>query len=137
MPDRSLRDEVRAKLGITPDAIVIGHVARYDVQKDHRTFLQAVNQIRTRNASLNVIMVGEGVDWQNSDLTNELDRDEASQWLHLLGPRSDVAGLYNGDGYFLFFLHWRELSQRRFGSHDNGVTLCGDRCGGCSPDAWR
>ncbi|MBT6071033.1 MAG: glycosyltransferase, partial [Proteobacteria bacterium] len=36
MPNRSLRDEVRAKLGITPDAIVIGHVARYDVQKDHR-----------------------------------------------------------------------------------------------------
>ena len=27
MPNRSLRDEVRAKLGITPDAIVIGHVA--------------------------------------------------------------------------------------------------------------
>ena len=100
MPDRSLRDEVRAKLGITPDAIVIGHVARYDVQKDHRTFLQAVNQIRTRNVSFNVIMVGEGVDWQNSDLTNELDRDEASQWLHLLGPRSDLAGLYSAMDIF-------------------------------------
>ena len=100
MPDHVLRDEIRAELGITPDAIVIGHVARYDVQKDHRTFLQAVNQIRTRNASLNVIMVGDGVDWQNSDLTNELDRDEASQWLYLLGPRSDVARLYNGMDIF-------------------------------------
>ena len=100
MPNRSLRDEVRAKLGITPDAIVIGHVARYDVQKDHRTFLQAVNQIRKHNPSLNVIMVGDGVDWQNSDLTSDLDRDEASQWLHLLGPRGDVAGLYNGMDIF-------------------------------------
>ena len=100
MPDHVLRDEIRAELGITPDAIVIGHVARYDVQKDHRSFLQAVNQIRTRNASLNVIMVGDGVDWQNSDLTSDIDRDEASQWLHLLGPRSDVARLYNGMDIF-------------------------------------
>ena len=100
MPDRSLRDEVRAKLGIPPDAIVIGHVARYDPQKDHRNFLQAVNQIRTRNASLHVIMVGERVDWQNSDLTGELDRGEVSQWLHLLGPRSDLAKLYNGMDIF-------------------------------------
>jgi glycosyltransferase involved in cell wall biosynthesis len=100
MPDHVLRDEIRAELGITPDAIVIGHVARYDVQKDHRTFLQAVNQIRTRNASLNVIMVGDGVDWQNSDLTSDIDRDEASQWLNLLGPRSDVARLYNGMDIF-------------------------------------
>jgi len=100
MPDHVLRDEIRAELGIIPDAIVIGHVARYDVQKDHRSFLQAVNQIRTRNASLNVIMVGDGVDWQNSDLTSDIDRDEASQWLHLLGPRSDVARLYNGMDIF-------------------------------------
>ena len=100
MPNRSLREEVRAKLGITSDAIVIGHVARYDVQKDHRTFLQAVTQIRTRNASFNVIMVGDGVDWQNSDLTSDLDRDEVGQWLHLLGPRSDVTGLYNGMDIF-------------------------------------
>ena len=100
MPDRSLRDEVRAKLGIPPDVIVIGHVARYDPQKDHRNFLQAVNQIRTRNASLHVIMVGERVDWQNSDLTGELDRGEVSQWLHLLGPRSDLAKLYNGMDIF-------------------------------------
>ncbi len=45
-PDASARSSVRQELGISQTALVIGLVGRFDPQKDHRTFLQAMGLLK-------------------------------------------------------------------------------------------
>lgn len=94
-PDVSLRDAVRAELGIGKTTPVIGHVARFHPAKDHLGFLRAAARVRQRHPSATFVLAGEGVDASNRDLARAvaglgLDRD-----VRLLGRRQDIPRLMN------------------------------------------
>lgn len=62
------RDELRAKLGVSPDEWLIGIVASLTPAKDHGTFLQAASIIRAEAPGTKFLLVGDG------PLRNELLR---------------------------------------------------------------
>jgi glycosyltransferase involved in cell wall biosynthesis len=86
---KSIRDE----LDIRPDALVIGHIARYDLQKDHASFLEAIKMVKDRFPEVRVLLAGEGVTWSNQELFYEFDQTEDGTWLHPLGHRVDIPRL--------------------------------------------
>ena len=79
----------REKLGLRPDTIVIGMVARIDPMKDHATFLQAARQVAAARDNVAFILVGKGVDLLASQ-TNVLD---LAGKVHLLGVRPDMESI--------------------------------------------
>jgi glycosyltransferase involved in cell wall biosynthesis len=85
-PDARARQEVRAELGLAPDAVAVGAVARLDPMKDYPTLLAALGRLEGAMC----FAVGSG--------TKTLP---ATPGLRALGERADVARLLNGFDIFV------------------------------------
>lgn len=91
-PDAAARREVRDELSISQDAIVIGHVARFDPMKDHRTFITAAAGVAALNKTATFVLVGRGVDYDNLDLAAWMrEAGLPADRVRLLGERDDVS----------------------------------------------
>jgi glycosyltransferase involved in cell wall biosynthesis len=92
-PNPSARMLLRNELGLKPDVLLIGLIARFDPMKDHGNFLQAASLLAAKVAGVHFILAGNGVEPSNLSLRNYLDRDELHGRVHLLGQRDDIASL--------------------------------------------
>jgi glycosyltransferase involved in cell wall biosynthesis len=70
--------------------MLVGIVARYHPVKDYRSFILAAQMIRKQHSDVRFVMVGEGIDTENSELSNWIERAQLQDHVHLLGPRSDI-----------------------------------------------
>ena len=98
--NRVQRETFRRDLEIPTNAVVIGHIARFDVQKDHETFIRAVRLARTNVGNIYVLMVGAQVEWSNESLTQMLMPEGSEGWIRLLGSRDDVVNLFGAMDIF-------------------------------------
>jgi glycosyltransferase involved in cell wall biosynthesis len=89
-PDPSARERLRAELDIGPDTPLIGHLARWDPQKDHVGFLEAAVGALQRHPGAHVVMCGTGIDDDNETIASTLRGTGARERFHLLGRRDDV-----------------------------------------------
>jgi len=89
-PDQSARPSVRRELGLSEDSVLIGLVARFDPQKDHRTFIQAARTLSVRHPQVHFVLCGEDIDWKNLELTRWIREADIGSRCHLLGRRDDV-----------------------------------------------
>lgn len=92
-PDPEARIALRAELGLPTDATLIGVVARFDPQKDHRTFVAAATRLHARLPNVHFVLCGSGADRANAELMAWIDAAGLSGMCHLLGERSDVSRL--------------------------------------------
>lgn len=93
-PDPATRQAVREELDIPPHAPVIGHVARFDPMKDHRTFIESAALASSQVPEAVFLLVGRGVDYDNLDLARWLSVSGIDPGnIRLLGERTDVARL--------------------------------------------
>jgi len=93
VPDQRMRHEVRAELGLTPDAPLIGMVGRYDPIKNHTGFIQAAKRIRQQVPAAHFVLVGMGVDAANPELSAALATAGLGGAVHMLGLRQDIPRL--------------------------------------------
>jgi len=92
-PDPGARASVRAELGLSAAAPLIGLIARYDVQKDHATFLRAAGLLAKRNPEVRFLLAGGGVEEREPALAALLGETGTGQRAFLLGHRDDVPRL--------------------------------------------
>ncbi len=92
-PDEAARRSVREELGLSATSALIGLVARLDPHKDHETFLEAVALLGAHSPDAHCLLVGQGVEWQNSALASRIETLGLRGRCHLLGARDDVARL--------------------------------------------
>jgi len=89
-PAPSGRD-VRAEIGIAPDAPVVGSVGVLRAQKAHHLLLRAVGRLSPTHPGVNVLIAGQGPEQGALEaLARELD---IADRVHLLGFREDVGDL--------------------------------------------
>lgn len=88
-PDLAARDRLRAEWGVG-DRWVLGMVGRFDPQKDHRNLLEALTQLRQWKIDFVAVLVGNGLDSDNTNLINWLETLELTEHVRLLGQRNDV-----------------------------------------------
>ncbi len=93
-PSDNDRREVRDELGITPDALVVGHVARFHPMKDHRNLLRAAGILGKLVPGVEVVLCGKDVSPQNAELARWVEELGRSVRVHLLGPRPDPDRLF-------------------------------------------
>jgi glycosyltransferase involved in cell wall biosynthesis len=92
-PDRAARDDVRRELGLGPEDLLIGLVARFDPMKDHSNFMAAARLVAQREKAVHFALVGKGIGCDNRSLAADLDRPPLAGRLHLLGERFDMPRL--------------------------------------------
>ncbi len=92
-PDRNSRKSVRKELGLGEEVCLIGLVARFHPQKDHRNFIQAAELIRKNNSSVQFMLCGNDVNNENFQLKQWIKQAELEDCFHLLGIRKDVSRL--------------------------------------------
>lgn len=90
-PDPGARRELRAELGISDWAPLVGAIGRWDPQKDYPTFVAAAARLAEREPEARFVLCGEGLDAGNAALTRLIDEAGLGARFDLLGRRDDVA----------------------------------------------
>ena len=54
------RREIREKLGISLDALVVGHVGRFQVQKNHEAIIRIFREIHLKEPDARLCLIGDG-----------------------------------------------------------------------------
>ena len=83
--------QIRAELNIPADAFVIGHVGRFEPQKNHRFLIEIAGEIAEREPNMRLLLIGNG------SLRPEMEERVAQLGLTdrviFVGVRSDVPRL--------------------------------------------
>lgn len=79
-----LRDEYQ----ISDDAIVLGHVGRFDDNKNHSFLLEVFKEYNVRHSNSYLLLIGQGVTF--AEIENKVKVLGLSDKVILTGPRNDV-----------------------------------------------
>jgi glycosyltransferase involved in cell wall biosynthesis len=93
-PDSLAWAEVRRELGVPPEALLVGNVARYHPQKDHRSLVRAAAVLNATIPGVHFLFVGTGVSPENAELSGWIRTAGLEGCVHLLGRRLDTPRLY-------------------------------------------
>ena len=98
--NETVRKEVRHELNIGDNQLVIGHVGRFDLQKNHQFIIDIFHELHNMNKESVLILVGTGklID-QIKEKVKELHLEDSVMFL---GVRSDVNRLMQAFDAFLF-----------------------------------
>jgi glycosyltransferase involved in cell wall biosynthesis len=86
------RGRLRAELGLAPDALTVGIVARLVPIKAHEVFLEAAGRLRRRLPRVTFVVVGDGE--RRTELEGEARRQGLQGHIHFLGWRQDLERIY-------------------------------------------
>lgn len=93
--DPQARMVLRQELGLAADTPLIGSVARWNPLKDHDNLLAALALSVQAHPEVRCVLIGEGLDSQNTELAAMLQRYGVQDKVVLLGRRTDVAQWMN------------------------------------------
>jgi glycosyltransferase involved in cell wall biosynthesis len=88
------RLQVRRELGIPCEAFVIGHVGRFDPQKNHSFLTEVVSELARHNPHVRVVLVGDGP--LKNDVEAQVGRLGLQNYFVFTGLRADVPRLMIG-----------------------------------------
>jgi glycosyltransferase involved in cell wall biosynthesis len=94
-PDTRDRFTVRQELKIASNIFVLGMVARFDPQKDHQNLIKALGHLKQKDQKFVCLLVGFGMDENNSFLMAELSNAGVREQVKLLGLRNDIPAVMN------------------------------------------
>ena len=96
-PDTAARERLRNQWGITPQTWLIGCVARWNPLKDHANLCEAMGLFAQTHKDLSwrLLLVGPGIDEQNTALMAMLAQNGLVEHTLLLGERQDVPAIMN------------------------------------------
>ncbi|QNK59863.1 glycosyltransferase family 1 protein [Paenibacillus sp. PAMC21692] len=97
--NENVRQAVREELG-AGDAIVIGHIGRFNEQKNHRFLLQVFEAVHRRNPNTLLVLAGDGQLRQLME--KEAEKRGIAHAVRFLGVRGDIAALLQAMDLFLF-----------------------------------
>lgn len=89
-PAPEARERTRRELGLEPDQIAIGLVARYHPVKGHAEFFQAVAPVMADFPSVRLVLAGRGIDAGNRELLGLIARQGLTERVLLTGERRDL-----------------------------------------------
>ena len=89
--DEQLREKKREELGLSPKALTICHIGRFDKVKNHSFILEVFEELLKKRPNAHLLLIGDG------DLREPTEKKASQQGLldrvHFLGVRRDVSEL--------------------------------------------
>lgn len=92
-PDTDARLSVRDELNLSHNTPLVGLVARFDPQKDHKNFIDAAGIVNANHPSADYILCGADITPQNELLMSWINHHGLAKHFHLLGNRDDMPRL--------------------------------------------
>ena len=86
----------RKKIKIENHIRLIGIVARYHPIKDHKTLLNALSIIKSKNINFNCIFVGFNMNKNNTEIINQIKQLQLEKNVKLLGTTKNIPQVMNG-----------------------------------------
>lgn len=120
----SMGTAFRDELNISSETLLIGHVGRYNPQKDHRTLIEAFSILKEKKLNFNAVIVGTNLDNDNHKLLKILNENNLKDDVFLLGKRSDIPYVMNGIDLFVLSSAFGEA----FPNVLNESMACGTPC---------
>lgn len=93
------RNRIREELSLK-DGLVIGHVGRFNQQKNHAFLIEVFSEIRKRNKTAKLLLVGTGE--KEREIRELVSRNDLSDSVVFAGVRSDVPALLSAMDVFVF-----------------------------------
>lgn len=90
-PSADERRRGRALMGVAPEVMVVGHVARWHAVKDQATLIAGVGEAVRRGVPGHLLLLGTGLDRHNTALTRRLEIEGLGARVTCLGSRDDVS----------------------------------------------
>lgn len=97
--DPELRTETRRKLGLE-DKFIIGHIGRFNNQKNHPFLLDVFEQCAASNKNIHLVLVGNGPDYDK--IKALIDKHPYRERIVLYGETSHTEEVYNAMDVFVF-----------------------------------
>lgn len=83
---------IRKELGINEDEIFIGHIGRFEKQKNHPFMLQIISQMKSENIKFKWVFIGEGAELPFiKNKAHELGLDD---YIVFAGRRNDIPDIF-------------------------------------------
>ncbi len=82
------RDDVRRRLGVSPESIVVGTVARLAPVKNLSMLIEGAHRLAHRLPELQILIVGDGPERQR--LVDAASKGDAAKAIHFVGAQFDV-----------------------------------------------
>lgn len=94
----SVRLEVQRTLNLN-HKFVVGHVGRFEYQKNHEFLIDVFNQVYKQNTNAVLLLIGRGKNQTN--IKNRVDELHLSNAVRFLGVRSDISDLMQAMDVFV------------------------------------
>lgn len=85
---------VRAELNIPPDAFVIGHVGRFEEQKNHKFLVEIAARVAKREPRMRLLLIGDGP--LRLDVQQQVEHLDLTKYVIFAGVRPDVPRIMLG-----------------------------------------
>ena len=95
-----IRDKVRTELGIGNNDIVVGHVGRFQYQKNHELLIDIYNSFHKKYSDSRLLLVGQGV--EEAAIKDKVNKLKLEENVMFLGIRSDVNEIMQAMDVFVF-----------------------------------
>ena len=95
-----VRNRIRKELGIGDSELLIGHIGRFQEQKNHKYLIGILKELVKYRNDVKLIMVGDGELRQK--IENQVKADKLSEHVIFAGIRNDVNDLLQGMDCFVF-----------------------------------
>lgn len=92
-PNTQARQLIRQEFGIPDDALVIGHVGRFDPTKDYKSLILAGEKI-IKQENVIFILCGKDINWDNKALVSWINKTGLKERSILLGQYNDIPSIY-------------------------------------------
>ena len=124
--NESERIEVRKELGISSSTFVIGTIGRLASQKNPQMTLGIINELKNRKLPFKFIWVGVGS--LKGEIENEIEKNNLTNDVLMLGLRNDIPRVLQGLDMFVFPSIWEGLGIVAIEAQAAGLpTLCSDQ----------
>lgn len=100
-PDPGAGAPVRAELGLSNDALVVGCVGRFHPAKDFGNFVAAAGLVADAQPRGRFLMIGRGLDRSNAELVRWIEATGRASHFVLAGERHDVNACLNAMDVFV------------------------------------
>jgi len=97
--DNDVRNSLRKEMGLE-DSFVVGHVGRFEKQKNHGFLLEVFREILHSKPNAVLLLIGDG--YLGQEIRRKIGKLGLTSSVRLLGVRSDVARLLQAMDVFVF-----------------------------------
>lgn len=114
------RKQIRTALGLTDTDILIGHVGRFESQKNHKFLIQTFEKIVNQNKNYHLMLIGNGN--LKGKIENYIKKNKI-QNVHLIGVTNKVADYYSAMDIFWLPSLYEGLPTVSLEAQANGLAV--------------